>query len=278
MKSGTLAIVEQLKTRDFKLKSNDIKTITGLTYRKLNDWEKKGIIPSDRNVKEGWRYFTPSEAFAIAVCAELRKRMDLSFEKLKWICMRLLAKQVGEPVLIYSLQQLARYGGNVCIFTDSRRVLVVEHEIIVKQWIAAGHMVEAESIDDFIFMKLNLIIKRLVSTIFECKIECGPDPELYKRYLQSQTNLKIVKETKFLKPEEESLINLLHSNSYSKISLQVKDGRLLETRMTVERTVEPEKLEIIIKNEDLQNVSLEKLPDGRFKLAGEKIIRHKIGK
>ncbi len=51
-KMETLKIIEHLKTGDVKLKANDIITITGLTYRKLNDWDNKGIIPADRKGKE----------------------------------------------------------------------------------------------------------------------------------------------------------------------------------------------------------------------------------
>jgi DNA-binding transcriptional MerR regulator len=272
MKMGTLAMVEQLKTGDFKLKSNDIKNITGLTYRKLNDWEKKGIIPSDRNVKEGWRYFTPSEAFAIAICAELRERMDLSFEKLKWICMRLLAKQAGDSVLIHSLRQIARYGGNVCIFTDSRKMLAVEHEIIVEQWIAAGRLVEAEAVDDFIYMKIKSIIERLIHCVFNQKIAIEPDPKLYQNYLKTKSIA--VDGLNSLKPEEKELISLIRSNTYPRISLRVKDGCLSRIKLVVERNVELEKLGIIIKNEDLQNLQLEKQANGIFKLAGEKVITY----
>lgn len=268
----TLKIIEHLKTGDVKLKANDIITITGLTYRKLNDWDNKGIIPADRKGKEGWRYFTPSEAFAIAICSELRLRMDLSFEKLKWICMRLLAKQAGDSVLIHALRQMARYGGDVCVFTDSRKMLAVEHEIIVQQWIAAGRLVEAEALDDFIYMKIKTIIERVIHCVFNKKMAIEPDPKLYQNYLKTKS--QAVDGLKSLKPEEKEIIQLIRSNGYPRISLKVKDGCLEEIRLAVERNVEMEKIGIIIKNEDLKNIQLEEQAKGVFKLAGEKVITY----
>jgi hypothetical protein len=138
--------------------------------------------------------------------------------------MTLLAKQAGEPVLIYSLRQIARYGGDVCIFTDSRKMLAVEHEIIVQQWIAAGRLMEAQAVDDFIYMKIKTIIERLVHCVFDQKISIEPDPGLYQNYLK--TKEQAVDGLNSLKPEEKELINLIRSNVYPKISLAVKDGRL----------------------------------------------------
>jgi DNA-binding transcriptional MerR regulator len=63
--------------------AGDLKRLIGLTYRQLNDWEKRaGALDSQREGNEGWRKFSAEHMLALAVCASLRRQFSLPLEKL----------------------------------------------------------------------------------------------------------------------------------------------------------------------------------------------------
>lgn len=75
------------------LRANDLLKIAGLTYRQLNDWDKRaGILSSDRSSKAGWRRFTGDEALALCICAKLRNQFSIPLDKLHPVLKWLLGK------------------------------------------------------------------------------------------------------------------------------------------------------------------------------------------
>lgn len=67
------------------LTARETKEICGLTYRQLNDWDDKGILPAQkRESTETWRWrrFTGANVIQLAIISKLRKT-GLSFVDLK---------------------------------------------------------------------------------------------------------------------------------------------------------------------------------------------------
>ncbi|GEM_PF-6733638 len=67
------------------LTARETKEICGLTYRQLNDWDVKGILPAQkRESTETWRWrrFTGTNAIQLAIISKLRKT-GLPFVDLK---------------------------------------------------------------------------------------------------------------------------------------------------------------------------------------------------
>ena len=54
--------------------ARDLLQLAGLSYRQLNDWESKGVLPATADRRERWRRFTPRDLFAAMICAEIRRR------------------------------------------------------------------------------------------------------------------------------------------------------------------------------------------------------------
>lgn len=76
------------------LTASDVFKLAGLTYRQINDWEKRaGIIDSERATSEGWRKFTTEEVIALAICARLREHLAISLESTGKIYQWLLSKR-----------------------------------------------------------------------------------------------------------------------------------------------------------------------------------------
>ena len=65
--------------------ANDLFELAGLTYRQLNDWERRGALPHDRERDAGWRRFTAREVFALMVCAEIKAKFGTPLTRLKWV-------------------------------------------------------------------------------------------------------------------------------------------------------------------------------------------------
>ena len=58
------------------LTAKEIKEISGLSYRQINDWDKKGILPAQERESSNawqWRRFTGSNTIQLSVLAKLRK-------------------------------------------------------------------------------------------------------------------------------------------------------------------------------------------------------------
>ena len=58
------------------LTAKEIKEISGLSYRQINDWDKKGILPAQEREESNawrWRRFTGANAIQLSVLAKLRK-------------------------------------------------------------------------------------------------------------------------------------------------------------------------------------------------------------
>lgn len=65
--------------------ASDVKKVSGITYRQLNDWDSKGALPSQREKSSGWRKFNAKQFFVILVCAEIRNQFGAPIEKLAWL-------------------------------------------------------------------------------------------------------------------------------------------------------------------------------------------------
>jgi hypothetical protein len=55
----------------------DVYRTAGLSYRQLNNWDLKGVLPNSRRKEAGWRTFSYREVFAIFVCSEIRTRFGV---------------------------------------------------------------------------------------------------------------------------------------------------------------------------------------------------------
>jgi len=70
--------------------AKDVRKVAGLSYRQLNDWEAKGLIPRTRTSQSGWRRFTADQVFVIAILADLRSTLNVSLSKLSRLSRNLL--------------------------------------------------------------------------------------------------------------------------------------------------------------------------------------------
>lgn len=61
----------------------ELRQLAGLSYRQLNEWEKRGALLSLRKDGKGWRRVTPLQAVALRVVASLRDEFGIPLKELK---------------------------------------------------------------------------------------------------------------------------------------------------------------------------------------------------
>ena len=56
--------------------------LTGLTYRQLNEWDSRGLLPHTRTGKTGWRRVTKWQAISIRIVADLHSEFGIPLARL----------------------------------------------------------------------------------------------------------------------------------------------------------------------------------------------------
>ena len=71
------------------LGASDLRALTGLSYRQLNEWDKKGALAAHRASERSWRKVSWALAYSLRIVADLRDAHDISFKKqrelVRWI-------------------------------------------------------------------------------------------------------------------------------------------------------------------------------------------------
>ena len=70
-------------------RARDLREVAGLSYRQLNDWDKRGAFPHQRTAKGEWRRVNALQAMALRIVSELRRRFGIPLQKqhhlLRWM-------------------------------------------------------------------------------------------------------------------------------------------------------------------------------------------------
>ena len=61
---------------------NDVRRMTGLSYRQLRFWDKAGALKNARASNTGWRTFSYIELLTIMLCVELKNQFGIPLELL----------------------------------------------------------------------------------------------------------------------------------------------------------------------------------------------------
>lgn len=70
-----------LKLGQESLTAGDLRKVTGLSYRQVNEWDKRGALPHQREKKGGWRRVNVWQAMALKIVAELRDKFAIPLTK-----------------------------------------------------------------------------------------------------------------------------------------------------------------------------------------------------
>lgn len=201
-------IIELLEERRYT--SKDAMKITGISYRQINDWDSRGVLPGNRDGNRDWRRFNLKELFILMICVEIRREFGVPVERLKWI-----SDHVNQPRfnhLLSAYQIMDEYGVPVMLLTDLRSVFDLESALNFSKFLKEGYF-SGEELDKYIFMKVNPLVNRLLSVL-----ETPTNLPMHARgYMELD---KFDRRTRVHSQEELQLLELIRDESYVRIEVK----------------------------------------------------------
>ncbi|MFN8022113.1 MAG: MerR family transcriptional regulator [Acidimicrobiales bacterium] len=242
--------------------AGDVGRATGLSYRQINDWDSRGLLPSETERESSWRRFSPRDIFTLMVLAELRREFNASNEGLRFV--RNSMTQEGANHLQAAAELMVILGVEVWLMTDFKETFVMDSELEFTDLWAHGFF--GGPTNAFAFVKVSPLVNRLFATLKEPLFlpSHGAGRKLMADIhrastAQSQEELRILRElrdpdvvsleilmkdgsieriNRLTRPDPtESLRDLLRAADYQKITIHRKDGRTVAVQR--EESIKP---------------------------------------
>ncbi len=205
--------------------AGDLKATAGMSYRQLNDWETKGAVSADKNRGEGWRKFSARDLFAIMVCSELRNRFGIPIEQIKFVKNFMCQDGVDHCRAAFKLMNL---GLSVYLLTDFKATFVLNSDLELESLMGDGYFRDDRP-QEYIFLRLNDIVNRLLGCLKEPMEELKPDNNLYREIAKDRA--RITARTL----AEQKLLDFIRRKNVDKITVSLQSGII--TRVELERPI-----------------------------------------
>ena len=235
------------------LTASDLQKAAGLSYRQLNNWDEKGILPESRE-ETGWRKFSPNEVFILLICKEIKDRFGVSLENLKTLKEYLL--QDNHNYLNETIQLITDGGLTVCLVTDLKEIFVVDNDWEISAFIRSG-LLRNEHAQDIIILRLNPLVNTILKTLNLPPLD--NKKEIYD--VLASMSLKRAAQTE----PEFHLLELVRSKNFKSVIVHLNDGRIIQTDATEElgkNGGEEKEILRIIKEKKFQSIVID-LNDGK---------------
>jgi len=235
------------------LRSSDLKENAGMTYRQINDWQEKGLLPDERKSNKKWRKFTPKEFFVILICKEIRDKFGVSLESLNYIRRIMLKEEANH--FRYALQ-MCSFGFAVVLITDLKENFILDSDLEIEYLNSYGFF-RSDEIDSYLSIKINPLINKMlkIKNLPELKIK----NELYESVIKSTINAKI-------SDQEREVIDLIRNESFKKVTVHLRDGNMLQIDTEEELLDESNRMDShdlmdIIDSNEFQSITIQKQND-----------------
>ncbi len=239
------------------LRASDIRETVGLSYRQLNDWESKGVLPSKKRSKAGWRKFTPRELFVLMVCKEIRDKFGVPLEKLSFIKSVMLVSDAN--IAQDAVDLMNNFGMTIYLLTDLKETFIMDTDAEIEDLFRMG-MFRGSDEQGYLLIKINPLINKLLSFKGVGPIDTSDKVYDFMHKLEQQTTANNRQEQKVLK--------LIREKKYKQVTIHLKDGEIIrastEEELSEKKRDKPDKeLLAIIKDQEYQSISL-KVHDGKI--------------
>ncbi len=239
------------------LRASDIRETVGLSYRQLNDWESKGVLPSKKRSKAGWRKFTPRELFVLMVCKEIRDKFGVPLEKLSFIKSVMLVSDAN--IAQDAVDLMNNYGMTIYLLTDLKETFIMDTDAEIEDLFRMG-MFRGSDEQGYLLIKINPLINKLLS--FKGVGPIDTSDEVYD--LMRKTKQQATANNR----QEQKVLKLIREKKYKQVTIHLKDGEIIrastEEELSEKKRDKPDKeLLAIIKDQEYQSISL-KVHDGKI--------------
>ncbi|MBI4232112.1 MerR family transcriptional regulator [Candidatus Peregrinibacteria bacterium] len=239
------------------LRSSNLKELAGLSYRQLNDWDSKGILPTERKDKAKWRTFGARSVLTLQICKEFRDKFGVPLEKLIFIKERILDDETN--YFQHALELMAYFGVTVYLVTDLKNTFMVETDNELGILFQMGAFKGSDSAN-YLVIKLNPLINKMM-------IQVGVEPcETNDSYYN--TVAKNREDTAVKNREEAEVLRLIRDKKYRQVLIRLKDGKIIradaeEELTSAEMNRRDKDLLAIVKGSKYQTVTI-KSHDGKI--------------
>ena len=239
------------------LRASDIRETVGLSYRQLNDWESKGVLPSKKRSKAGWRKFTPREVFVLMVCKEIRDKFGVPLEKLSFIKSVMLVSDAN--IAQDAVDLMNNFGMTIYLLTDLKETFIMDTDAEIEDLFRMG-MFRGSDEQGYLLIKINPLINKLLS--FKGVGPIDTSDEVYD--LMRKTKQQATANNR----QEQKVLKLIREKKYKQVTIHLKDGEIIrastEEELSEKKRDKPDKeLLAIIKDQEYQSISL-KVHDGKI--------------
>ncbi|MCY3819290.1 MAG: MerR family transcriptional regulator [Gammaproteobacteria bacterium] len=194
----------------------DLKRAAGLSYRQINEWDQKGVLPETRSGDAAWRKFSPRDIFALMVCSEIRRQFGVPVESLKWV--RACMLQEGADHL-RAAAEIMSHGMAVVLLTDLKETFVMDSDMEIEDLLHLGYF-RHEGPQSYLLIKLNPLVNRFLGCLKE-PVMLSIDDEMYGLIRNIRGEMSIRNQ------EELEVFRLLRSGDYRKVVVHLDDGKIL---------------------------------------------------
>lgn len=222
-------------------KAGDVREVSGLSYRQLNDWEMRGALPESKGREpkgEGsqWRKYTFYELFIIAVLAELKRRFDTPTEKLKFIKDSMVRQGISR--LNALMFHVSLHGLSQWLLTDFEETFVMDSELGVKEMFEQGYFHSDEQAA-YVLLNVTPLIQTMAKLLVKKDIPFSDE---------------IVNALKEQKESDQDLLKKIYGKGVSKVVIQLNDDSIRTVKVTRKRSIKSI-VEKLNQEHDYQKVS-----------------------
>lgn len=150
---------EQIHYLETPYSAKNVAEVAGLSYRQLNDWENKGVMPSKRGSESGWRKFSPRDVFVIMICSEIHEQFGTPLESLGYIKRMMLQPKANH---LFAAVEMMDYGLTPYLMTNLKDHFMMQSSDELGKYICQTFSTDSEETDTYILLGLRPIVKRLL--------------------------------------------------------------------------------------------------------------------
>ncbi|MBD3223059.1 MerR family transcriptional regulator [bacterium] len=213
--------------------ANDVRAAANLSYRQLNGWDEKGVLPESRESGKAWRKFTPGQVFVIMVMSEIRRRFGVPLDKLRWLGRQLFERD--SDWLREAVHQFALLGSPIFLYTDLKSIVSIDADFEIGTELQLGAFGPAEC-DGFIMLRLNDLVNRMLRCLKDpIQLEVSDRGRMYMLGETFRSSARSV--------GEQELLELVRKGRYSRLVVHLDDGDI--KKFDAEEELKPEQIETI---------------------------------
>jgi hypothetical protein len=232
-------------TSDRVYSARDVQDVAGLSYRQINDWDSRGILPSSQEGDGAWRRFSPRDIFVLLVVNELHTKFGIPLQRLQFV--REFMLQPGADHLRAAVDMMAMLGIGVWLLTDLESTFIMHSELefldLMKHQYFGG-----ERDASYVFVKVNPLVNRILGALDE--------PMQLRSHGRGYEIVKELRERFGVRSAAEyRILQAIRSGDFRKVEVTMSDGAVATMRTTADRPT-TSSIEDLLRDGDYQRLTL----------------------